>query len=268
MLPPAQPGPIAPKRNTLALVALIIAIVGFVFACMPGALIVGWILLPIAFILSIVALTQKGKKGKAVLALILSIVGTIVGVVVFMAVVSKAANDAFGGTETSVTTDVKAPLAGTDDEKKAEEVAKADDAKSAAEAGTRDNPAPIGSTITGKEWTVVVNSHNAAANDIVAASPYNDEAPAGFHYEIVNSTVTYTGDDKGISQEVGVAMVTSAGNVVNSFDKMVFLEDSFGIDELYNGASATGSHAFLVPDGETLTVRVRPGMLADEVFVK
>lgn len=62
--------------------------------------------------------------------------------------------------------------------------------------------------------------------------------------------------------------LTSAGNVVNSFDSLVILDDGFGLAELYNGASATGSMAFLIPDGETALIRVRPGMLADEVFVQ
>ena len=55
---------------------------------------------------------------------------------------------------------------------------------------------------------------------------------------------------------------------MNSYDAMVVLADAIGMEELYNGASATGSEAFLVPDGETAMIRVRPGMLADEVFVQ
>ena len=84
----------------------------------------------------------------------------------------------------------------------------------------------------------------------------------------MNYTVTYTGDDSGLAAEVSIAFVTSAGNVVNSYDAMVVLADAIGMEELYNGASATGSEAFLVPDGETAMIRVRPGMLADEVFVQ
>src|SRR5690554_1611410 len=80
-----------PQKNTIGLVALIASIVGFIFACIPGALIVGWILLPISFILAIVALAQKGKKkGMGVTALILSVVGTIVGMIVFFVVAVDA----------------------------------------------------------------------------------------------------------------------------------------------------------------------------------
>ena len=53
-LSPARPRMIA--RWLFVVAAMIVAIVGFIFACIPGALIVGWILLPIAFVLSIVSL--------------------------------------------------------------------------------------------------------------------------------------------------------------------------------------------------------------------
>ena len=68
---------------------------GFVFACIPGALIVGWVLLPIAFVLSLVALFLAGAKWPAITGLIIAITGTIVGVVVFFVVVSDAFDDAF-----------------------------------------------------------------------------------------------------------------------------------------------------------------------------
>jgi hypothetical protein len=83
------------KRNTVGIVALSVAIIGFIFACIPGALIVGWILLPIAFILSIVGLLVSGKKWQAVTGLIVSIVGTLVGVLVFLFLVGDAVDEAF-----------------------------------------------------------------------------------------------------------------------------------------------------------------------------
>lgn len=83
-------------RNTLGLVALVVAVLGTVFALVHGAMIVGWILLPIAFVLSVVALVQHGRpKGMAVAALVVSIVGTVVGVVAFMGAVGDAVDDAF-----------------------------------------------------------------------------------------------------------------------------------------------------------------------------
>jgi hypothetical protein len=77
--------------NPVGVIALVAAIVGAVFACIPGALIVGWILLPAAFLLSIVAVALPRKsRGAAVAALIISIVGTVVGFVVFFGMLGSA----------------------------------------------------------------------------------------------------------------------------------------------------------------------------------
>ncbi|MFC7788111.1 hypothetical protein ACU045_03925 [Microbacterium sp. MAHUQ-60] len=266
-LPPAGPPvgapPVDKKNNMLALIAMIVAIVGFIFACIPGALIVGWILLPIAFVLSIVSLFLKGdRKWMGIVGLIVAVVGTIVGFIVFFAVVATSFNDAFGSGETNVSQ----PL---DEGADAEKAADNDESADAAGQGTRENPYPLASTISSNDWTVVINSVNAEGNAVVAeANQFNDKAPAGSHYEIVTYTVTYTGADKGLAAEVQLDAVTSAGNVVSSFDNLVVLTDSFGLDELYKGASVTGSAAFAVPDGDTVLYRVTPGMFADEVFVQ
>lgn len=84
-VPPPTPEPAGP--NVLGIVALGIAAIGFVFACIPFVQVVAWVLLPIAFILSIVALFMKGRKWPAITGLILSVVGAIVGAVVAAIVV-------------------------------------------------------------------------------------------------------------------------------------------------------------------------------------
>lgn len=251
----------APKKlNVLALVAAIVAVVGFIFACIPGALIVGWVLLPIAFVLSIVSLFLKGdQKWLGILGLVVSIIGTIVGVLVFVGVLAASVDDAFSGGETTV----------TQPNESADADAPADEQPAEAEQGSRENPFAVGSEISNSDWSVVVNSVNPDGNPVVsAANQFNEAAPAGSHYEIVNYTVTYKGAESSYAAEVSVDLVTSAGNVLNSFDSLVVLTDGFGFDELFTGAAVTGSQAFLVPDGETVVVRVRPGVLADEVFIK
>lgn len=91
--------PSATPRNVLGIVALAVSAIGFVFACIPGALIVGWVLLPIGFVLGIVALFLKGAKWPAITAVIVSVVGTIIGFVVFFSVVANAVSDSLGGTD-------------------------------------------------------------------------------------------------------------------------------------------------------------------------
>ncbi|WP_307448198.1 MULTISPECIES: DUF2510 domain-containing protein [Microbacterium] len=101
VVPQTAPASEKKARNVLGIVALAVAAVGFIFACIPGALIVGWILLPISFILGIVALFQKDKpKWQGVTAIIVSVVGTIVGAAVFIAVVAGAFSDAVDSTVT------------------------------------------------------------------------------------------------------------------------------------------------------------------------
>lgn len=256
----------ASKPHVLGIVALIVAALGFVFACIPGALILGWILLPIGFILSLVALFMKGRKWPAVVGVILSVVGTIVGVVVFFAVVANAANDAFGDTDTSVTS----PSDSTEDDEATDDEA-ADTEQEAAEAavGTRENPAPIGSTIEGDDFTVVINSVDLdATDDVMAANPFNEDPPEGSSYAVVNMTVTYTGEDSAYAAYVVVNYVTAGGEVVDSTETLAVAPDpTIGLEELYNGASATGNTALAIPTGDAGALRVTPGLFADEVFV-
>lgn len=92
--------PTQPKRSTnvLGIIALAVAAVGFIFACIPGALIVGWVLLPVGFVLGIIALFQKNKpKWQGLTAIIVSVIGTVVGIIVFVTLVAGAVDDAFGG---------------------------------------------------------------------------------------------------------------------------------------------------------------------------
>lgn len=248
----------APKKlNVLALVALIVAAVGFIMACIPVTIIAGWIVLSIAFVLSLVSLFLKGnKKWLGIVGLVLSIIGPIVGVVVFFGVAAVAVNEALEKGDVTIT--------------ESEGPADADDEDAAATGpGSREEPLAIGSEISSDEWTVVVNSVNPDGTAIVAAgASFNEPAPAGSHYEIINYTITYKGEGSATSLEVWVDAVTSGGNVVTAYDHFVTLPDEFALDELYAGGTLTGSAAYLIPDGETILVRVTPGGLADEVFVQ
>jgi hypothetical protein len=135
--PPQYLGPPAPikQKNTLGLIALVVSIIGLVFACIKGALVVGWVLLPIAFILGIVALFQSGKtKGTGTAAIIISVVGVVVGVTVFATVVTDSVHDAFGGSNLSASPS-SASSAPTTDQSNA-----------TSSAGSRENPYPIGET--------------------------------------------------------------------------------------------------------------------------
>lgn len=247
------------QRNTLGIVALIVAGVGFIFACIPGALIVGWVALPIGFVLAIVALFLRGRgKAMALTALIVSIVGTIIGFVVFFAVVANSFSDAFGGTDSSVVQ--PSSSAG----------AKSAEPNSASNVGTRTNPAAIGSQIKSNGYTITINSVNLNATDaVMGANEFNDQPDSGTTYALINATITYTGPKSGDVAEVGFSYVTSSGNVINSYDKLAVGPDpQLSDQELYPGASATGNVVIQVPLNDDGLIRVRPGLIADEIFVK
>lgn len=86
---PQQPNGKKPK-NVVGLVALGLGVLGFILACIPGIMFLGWLFLFAAFVTSIVGLFQKGKeKVSSIVALVLSIVGSIVSTIVLIFVVAN-----------------------------------------------------------------------------------------------------------------------------------------------------------------------------------
>ena len=250
--------------NVLGLIALITACLGFIFACVPGALIIGWVLLPIAFILALVSLFLRDKaKWMGITALIVSIVGTIVGFAVFSAVVTSSFEKSFGSGETKVVAPSEAAVANSGEKQE----------DSAAKPGTRENPYPIGSVIESKDWRIVVNSVNLAASaSVVAASSVNEPPAKGSEYMLVNYSVTYIGDDPNgqMPAFVSIDYVTADGKTVNKLDKFIVAPDSMdSTSALYKNGTATGNEAIEVPAATAAkgVLAVRPGMIADKVFV-
>ncbi|MFF2245911.1 hypothetical protein ACFVTM_17220 [Arthrobacter sp. NPDC058130] len=250
--------------NVLGLIALITAALGFIFACVPGALIVGWVLLPIAFVLALVSLFLKDKaKWMGITALIVSIVGTIVGFAVFFSVVASSVDNAFGSGDTKV----------VQPSSNAGATGGAADAKPAAKAGTRENPYPIGSVIESKDWRVVINSVTLAATDaVVAANQFNKPPTAGSEYILVNYSATYIGDDANgqMPAFVSIDYVTADGKTVNDLDNHAVAPKPIdSVSTLYKNATATGNEAIEVPAATAGqgVLAVRPGMLGDKVFV-
>lgn len=254
--PTGQPYPAAPQgpppgktRNTVGLIALIAAIVGFIFACIPGALILGWILLPIGFILGIVGLFMSNQpKGTSIGAIVVAVIGTIVAAIVFVAVVADAVDEAFNGDGDFT---VSGEQSGGDDG-----------------VGTQANPAALGAPITSGDWEVTVNEFTAdATSTVLAANPFNDEPAAGEQYAVVNLTVTYLGEGSSYANEVSAAFVSDSGTVARSYDNPVVAPTPALDGELYNGGSATGNIVLQIPDDGAGLLRLNIGTFGNEVFV-
>lgn len=262
-IPPqfAPTAPAAPvdRKRTMGIVALALAVVGFILAVIPGVMVVAWVLLPVAFILALVTLFLKDqKKGLAIAALIVSVVGTIVGLIATLVVTAIAINEATGGNITV------APVTSAD----STGGSSSGGPDASGDLGTRENPYPLGSAISNDEWTVAVNSFTADATDqVLAENPYNEKPADGTAYGLINVSITRNGEDAQSPLFVSVEYVTSGGNVVSTTDSGVVAPDALDWNELYPGATATGNIVLPIPVGDDGVLRVSPGILADEVFV-
>ncbi len=262
------------KTTTLSKVALGFGIATFVFSVIPGAIIVGWVLAPVAFVLGIIAVAQKGKKTFGIITLVLAVVGVVASFVVLAASVGSALNEV---TEVTVEEPAGDEDAQPGEDGKSEdepgaggETEDAEDAGGSADAdGSRDNPVQVGSQIKGSEWTVVVNSVTPdATSEVMEANQFNDEPESGMQYMVVDLSATYTGEDSSTDSLVSVAFVADSGEVYSQSDTFAVAPDpQFGMNELYQDATSTGNVVLQVPAGAEGLLRVSPGLFADEVFV-
>lgn len=258
---PAPLAPVAPTKSVLPLLSLIFAGVAFLFAFVLSGL--AWIPAITAIVLAIVALAKRRQpKGLAIAAIIVAPIAWIISIIVATVLVFAAVGTAVDGAVSELTDSTATEVEGSADDE-------ADEAD--APIGTRENPAAIGSTIEGRDWTVVINSVTLDATaDVTAENMFNDAPDEGFAYALVNYTATYTGTsaDGEMPVWVGIEYVTPQGNTLDS----TFVVAPGAIDStstLYSGASATGNTVVIVPiaDGDQGVLAVRPGMIADKVFV-
>ena len=251
--PPAGAQAPAKRNNIVGLIALIASIIGFVFACIPGALIVGWVLLPIAFVLGIVGLFLSGKaKGTSIAAIIVSIIGTVVGVVVFFTVASDAFKDAFNKPDLSASS----PTTSADENKDG----------NPGQPGTRENPLPIGQTVSNQDWDLTLGAPREAWTEIAAENQFNDPPEAGMEYWMVPVTATYKGDDTGNTAfEISVKFVGSDNRTYDDRCGVIPtpLED---VGELYKGGVAEGNVCVAVPAGADGLWTVSTGFGGKPVF--
>ncbi|MBD5382194.1 DUF4190 domain-containing protein [Clavibacter sepedonicus] len=263
--PAAPAGPSGGKG--LAIASLIVSIVAFLGAFIPFLNYVVFIPAIVAIVLAIVALARH-KAGKplalaglivGVLALVLSVILAVVYTVGFAAAVSESLPRSEGGSRSSA-----APLDETEEE-------------AGPAVGTRENPAPIGTVVTGlsggsPEWEVTLGAPVLDANAAVTSeNMFNDPAPAGTQYAMVPVTVKYVGTESASPMfEIGVEYVSAAGTTHTTSDSFaVAPEPQFdSINELFPGASGTGNVVIAIPtaDAAAGTWAVRPGILADPYY--
>lgn len=251
---PPAPEQAVKQKNTIGLIALITAVLGFVFACIPGALIVGWILLPIALILAIVGLCQSGKaKGTSIAALIVAIIGTLVGFIVFFTAVSDAVDDAFSGSDLT-----------TADPNNTNRSATSGNSQNSP--GARDNPLPVGAHVTNGDWDIALGTPHEAGDEVSAENPFNDPPKPGMEYWVVPITATYTGTDTGTAWLDLTIKFVGSDNKTYSDRCGVIPDDLSDVDQVYPGGTAEGNTCIAVPAGADGLWSVSAGFMGKPTF--
>jgi hypothetical protein len=208
---------------------------------------------------------MKGKKLFGILAMVFSVIGTIVGFIVFFTTVAGAIDDAFNESFGDSEVVAAEPAA----EEPAEEPAEEDVAGPVE--GSRENPYPLGTTVSNENWNVTVNSVQLAATEAVLAENIVNPAPdEGDEYILVNVSATYIGNDTGNPAiDLGFGYVTADGVTITGLDTFAVAPDALDtLTELYNGGSISGNLVFAVPSATAAdgTITARASMLGDDVF--
>ncbi|MGA9277714.1 hypothetical protein [Ilumatobacter sp.] len=129
--------------------------------------------------------------------------------------------------------------------------------------GTRDDPVPLGvAADIGGGWAMTVNSVELDGTESVAAeNPFNDAAPEGTRYVVVNITAVYNGDEPSDTTGVSIGGVGEGTNVVSDISSA----QNFAVppapayqsfSEVFQGGETSGNVVLEVPveDIDTLVL--------------
>jgi hypothetical protein len=252
---PPTPAPEAPPtaqlaakspRNGLGITALVLGLVALAGVAIPVLNNFSAFLAAVGLVIGIVAVIRRaGSRG-------LSLSGTIVsGIALLLSLIFIAIYAAgFNAVVEEVTGDgviVEEPS--TSGEEPATEPA-------AAEVGTRDNPAPLGSTISfgalgDTTYELTFGPATLNANEaIAAANQFNDPPAEGFQFALLPVTMTYLGTETGVPwADLTIQFVSAAGTTHTTSDSFAVGPDPslFDVNEMYNGATATGNVVIMIP---------------------
>lgn len=243
--PPAYAAapPAATPGKGMAITALIIGIVALLGVAIPVLNVLSAILAVVGLILGIIALTKATAKGLPLSGVIVSglaLLLSLVFIVVYVAGFTNAVNDVRD--DTSIV---------DDEQTEAEPEAPAE-----SEQGTRENPAPLGTTIEITEfgepiYELTMGPATLEANAaVLEANMFNEPPVAGFQYALVPVTVTYVGPETGTPWiDLSIQFVSAAGTTHTEGDSLSVAPapSLFDINELFPGASGTGNVVILIP---------------------
>ena len=239
--------------NGLATAGFVLGLLGLLGSWIPFLNVLGIMLGILGAILAAVGLAKFKKvnagKGLAIAGLVLGVLAVLFAIVInvaFVGAVDKAIDE-------TTSTKVEQPAGSGESD----------------EVGTtRENPAPLGSAVSGGDWTVTINSVKTVKKD-----SFDQRAADGSVLLLVNLSATYTGDDEqGESAWANVKYVAPDGTTFDSTTGSTMFVEEDGFDSLktlYNGGTVKGDRIIEVPaDGwKKGVLAVSPALLSDDTFV-
>lgn len=248
--PPTHQYTPSSSTNSWAIAALVIGIITFCTGFVPLFTLLWGLPGIVIAVIGIKKSAQYGSgRGLAIAGLVLSIIGALTSLVLGIGLVAAFSEE--GSTVTTVAAD-ETPTTSSEraaeqqdpaPDKPAEEKPAADKPADDAQVGTRENPAPLTTSVSTDDWKV---GPSGPIDDITAAAlganPFNEDPAAGNKYWKVPLTITYTGDDPAGSTplfEVDADLVGPDGNSFES--KFVVLPDGMqsvsDVNTMFNGAT-------------------------------
>lgn len=239
---PGQPTPPASGVDVLALVSLLFAAMGTIVAFLPGVNFIGWLLLGIGLVLSVVALALPGqKKGLAIASLSLSMAGAL-----------------FSGVLWGLM---------TIDEKDAAVEPPTSEQQSTL--GSISDPLPLGSPIELEDWTYTIQDvetdPGVVASEMAASGNYFETAEPGQRWVVMTYSITNKGEASAYPAEVVTAMVSADDEDVSAHLPRYVLDDT---SLLPAGDTRVLSIAFLIPEDSDPLIRVTPSVFQDQVYLR
>lgn len=154
--------------------------------------------------------------------------------------------------------------------------------KSTSDKGNRSNPAKFGEVATANfsyydengtydaQLDLVLSNPirgEEAYNILVAENQFNEPAPEGYEWIIfdVAGTLVKGDQDAPLAQIIEVSSVSASG-VQSSPDFYATYTNKYGEAELYQGGTATGRLATIVPTSEAFTIQIGIQFESDTFF--
>lgn len=238
-----------PKRNTLGLVSVILAGVGFALAIIPFLGVVGWPLLAAALVLGIVGLTRKGlPKGTSIAGLVLSVLAMILAPIIAIAILAGSA----GSTGSD---DADAPAA-VEEQPAAEQPAAEEPAaeEPAAEPAPDDEPAasdaatPLGTAADVDGMAITVTGVETGVA-LVGSDMFGEAAQGQF--VLVHVSVSNTGTKPDSFNSMAVTVFDDQGREFSANSTAaIYLDDgSVFFEDVNPGNTLNGTIVFDLPAG-------------------